>query len=1565
MVEALDIATQSPPVVATSKPTCGGHTSKTINNNMEDEYKPNKILILSGYNYEKWFAITRAKLQGKGGNHVLNYTLKDKDKIPAGTTEADFSKLDGIAKEQILTGIDMTDYNLIATLDTAKEQWEKLQSKYTDNRRLVIANKQKELVNYKKQEEHTVQDAWAAIHKLANEIISVKPNLKPSYADEELLYILYDSLPSGYATTVDTLKARDEKDAMKVLRVLEDHEDTLKSRELETGLIARRAPFNRQKSGLSEKSEKSHRSESTRSKHSSTRFQRPTSPKPPKCYLCDELGHRIEQCDAFEPVKDLVRQLRKSKKKQVRFAKKEKAYQAGEEISSSSSQDDSIGEEEIAHITYEAARKLIQIDRHVWALDTAASSCMTDEIHRFRGPLRSIKRRTIKVGGGVLYADHVGTISIKSREGVTVMISCVLFVPNLGASLLACRKLCHTLGLKGKFDSESMFLHTINGNKSVLKGVHFQGIYRLEWISGKFPKAKMTTTQPLIERATIANEQIQPNTEIQQPLEQPLKQPLQQQLPDGTSEDHQSTKDYFLMHRRFAHFGTGLINKLHKVTTHTKINTPKTSKICSSCAVGKMKKEINRTVVPRKEGILDLVSVDVCGPLPKSYDGNIYFLNIVDNCSRYTWTICTKDRKSIPSHLDVWKKSEELKTERKVKSIRLDNAKELLSIVNKWVKESGITLQDTEPYTSHQNGIAERSIQTTEQCTRSMLHEADLPVEFWDEAAKTCTYLKNLVPTTTNDDIRSPTQIYTGKTPSIDHIRVWGCKCYAFVNPDSHPPGTRQDKLMPKAREAVLMGFDPETTSQYRIYAPDLGRCIKSSSVTFEEDTKGGALRLKLNSYTPNWLPLRKSASRQQLFLPYSKTVEQGATPVMSTEQGELKAPVVTLSPAISSTQSLQAPPSRLPFVPIPPPPILKVPALQPPALQPIPEPVNSASTPAVDPPALQPTPEPVKSTTTPSVNPPAPERPSRTATWLPALKRKRDNEISDDIRLPKHIKALMAMKAVEDVDEQGYVPVPESYTEAIEHPVYGSKWSEAMNNELSQLAANNTWIPEIPPPEANIVTSKWVFTVKYNQDGSVNKFKARLCARGFSQIQGIDYDETFAPTVRMDTMRAVLALIAIKDLETGQIDVNNAFTESTLEHLIYMQPPPGLDVKQGEYLRLLQSLYGLKQAAHDWYFTCNRELVRLGFRSSDSDPCMYINKERQLIVLVYVDDILSASPNTEPIKWFKREFAKVFKIKDLGELQKILGVEVIRDRANRKITLNQKTYIQKVLKGFDMEQDTYRTTDIPLNGYSYISPAHPNEAKVDRTDYQRATGHLMHAMVYTRPDIAFALGKLSQFMSDPAERHAAGMKHLIRYLRSHADLSIVYNGNESSTIRLVGYSDADYASDKTDRKSTMGQIFMLAGGPISWASRKQRSVSTSTTEAEYMALSECSRQAVWFTHLFTELGYPEIVSPTSNQISINISENPEVTMELKGDNNGAISLVKNRQISERSKHIDVAYHYIRELQQSKRVDVGYVPTDEMRADGLTKPLAKQKFQLFINLIGMKSDSRGSRARAK
>lgn len=1542
----------------------------------EDTFKSNRILVLSSTNYEKWFALTKAKLQAKGGNYVLDRTKVQHLQLHP-DDRAEYDKLDGLAKELILLGTDEVDLTRIIDKATAKEQWDALVEKYKDNRKLVVANKQKEFVNYEKKPEQTVQDTWSALHKIRNDIVAIKPSLATAYDTEEILYRLYDSLPPEYATTVAVLKSQEEKDDIRALRILQEMEDSLKDTYTDTGMYARRPQNIRQRSAPQSQSRLNRSPEPQRPQRSSSKSSsRPASILiKPRCYICDEEGHKVQECDAFEAIKELVRALKDGKKKtkKVSFAKKKphKAYEAESDSSDDIADVDSSDEEEIAHITKEAASKL---QPSSWITDTGASSHMTDKTNLFSGPLTRMKRRTIKVGGGELYADQMGTIVIKSRQGRPVHIMRVYYVPGLGANLLSCRRLC-MLGLKGRFDTNAIFLQ--KRHQDMLRADHREGVYVLTWISSKFPTGT-TLKGPVQQQVFPAMEHpITVEVEEQPTNEKKADDDVIMTETEGESQPSQSAKDYFLMHRRFAHFGSKILTKLHEVTTHSPpIRLPKHRKPCPTCAIGKMKKRINRIVTPRKDGVLDLVSIDACGPLPKSLVGNTTFLEIVDNHSRKVWTICTKDRKSIPAELDIWKNTVELQTGRKLKAVRLDNAPELLSLVKDWVKKHGLTLQDTEPYTSHQNGIAERAIQTTEANVRAMLQDAQLPMQFWDEAAMADAYLRNRIASGPIIDEKptSPEQVYTGKLPSIDHVRVWGCKCISYVNPNSHPVGTRRDKLMPKGREAVLMGFDPETIKQYRVYAPDLGRCIKASTITFFEDEKGGDIDLKLKISTPNELATRNPVGRPRASSKESTARvsdkrrdehdhEIPATPVISLPGSEAirKEGVVPpdgedsqISPVINGDQR-------------------PVTTVQGSIFQDLAKRVRETkSSPSAD------TDISIVQTSRPSPNLPrpmvvVPQRKSTSASqnthtasvsWLPALKRKRDDEMGEDERITKHIKALLAMKAIEIENEQimGPIPLPASYEEAINDPIYGRHWLQAAKNEISQLEGNNTYVAEVPPEGANIVTCKWVFAVKYNQDDTVQKFKARLVARGFSQMHGIDYDETFAPTIRMDTLRAVLALVAIKDLETGQIDVNNAFTESTLKHLIYMSAPPGLDVKQGEYLRLLQSLYGLKQAAHDWYFTCNGELIKLGFVSSESDPCMYINKSRELIVLVYVDDISIVSPSKQQIEWFKKQFAKAFKIKDLGELKKLLGIEIERDRATRTIRLSQTTYIKKVLEGLDMGEDRHRgKPDIPLNGYDYISPASPEEEHIDRIDYSRVVGKLMHMMVYTRPDIAFALGKLSQYMSNPAARHGHGIRALLRYLRSNSDMSITYSGKDNDA-QLVGYSDADYAADKSDRKSTMGQVFMLGNGPISWSSRKQRSVSTSTTEAEYMALSECSRQAVWLINLFTELGYPEIVNPTHKQMNVNTSDNSEVMMELKGDNNGAIALVKNRQVSERSKHIDVAYHYIRDLQKHGKINVNYIPTDEMRADGFTKPLAKQKFQRFLELIGMKANNRGEQA---
>ena len=239
-------------------------------------------------------------------------------------------------------------------------------------------------------------------------------------------------------------------------------------------------------------------------------------------------------------------------------------------------------------------------------------------------------------------------------------------------------------------------------------------------------------------------------------------------------------------------------------------------------------------------------------------------------------------------------------------------------------------------------------------------------------------------------------------------------------------------------------------------------------------------------------------------------------------------------------------------------------------------------------------------------------------------------------------------------------------------------------------------------------------------------------------------------------------------------MDVKNAFTESHLKEDIYMQPPQGVEAEDGMVLKILRSLYGLKQAARDWHEMCTSELEKMGFGRFISDPCVF-KHENGTILSMHVDDIMVIAKRINEIDWFKQRFASVFKIKDLGEIQKILGMRITRDRKQRTIIVDQEAYIEKILQKNGMSKDTFKPTSLPISGYEWITEPSEGDNRVDATDYQRRIGDIMHAAIYSRADSAFTIAKLAQFMSKPYEKHASGLKHLLRYMRSTSRLGIKY----------------------------------------------------------------------------------------------------------------------------------------------------------------------------------------------
>ena len=433
-------------------------------------------------------------------------------------------------------------------------------------------------------------------------------------------------------------------------------------------------------------------------------------------------------------------------------------------------------------------------------------------------------------------------------------------------------------------------------------------------------------------------------------------------------------------------------------------------------------------------------------------------------------------------------------------------------------------------------------------------------------------------------------------------------------------------------------------------------------------------------------------------------------------------------------------------------------------------------------------------------------------------------------------------------------IRIPRTYREAINDREYAVQWKAAIQEEITSLVSNGTWEEFVLPEGANLVSTKWVFTIKTKSDGSVERFKARLVARGFSQEYGIDYTETFAPTVRIDTLRIFLAIVAKLDLECCHFDIKNAFTESQLKEDIYLSPPEGVDVKKGKVLKALRSLYGLKQASRDWSLLLKAFLIEIGFTQSLADPCLSVHSERRIWLLVYVDDIPAAAQRQTELDWFYKVLSARFHAKNLGEISKILGVRVTRDRRNKTIYLDQEQYLSSVLDKFGISKGTYKGKKIPAADYTSLRPSSPNDTRIDPSEYRQGIGSLMYGMVFTRPDIAFVLARLAQYMSDPATHHGHALKNVMRYIRSTIKQKLRFGPGGAHRDEVGIYTDADWASDKTDRKSISGGVGMFYGGPFSWASKKQSSVSTSSAESEYISQSMYAKQGQWTAQVFRDL---------------------------------------------------------------------------------------------------------------
>lgn len=502
----------------------------------------------------------------------------------------------------------------------------------------------------------------------------------------------------------------------------------------------------------------------------------------------------------------------------------------------------------------------------------------------------------------------------------------------------------------------------------------------------------------------------------------------------------------------------------------------------------------------------------------------------------------------------------------------------------------------------------------------------------------------------------------------------------------------------------------------------------------------------------------------------------------------------------------------------------------------------------------------------------------------------------------------------------------PSTFEEAIKSNESKS-WKKAMNKEIDCLNKNKTWKLVENVKNKKVLDVKWVYTIK-----SDNTYKARLVVRGFQQTDEID--DIYSPVAKMQTLKCLFSYCCQMGLCIEQMDMETAFLNGKVSSEVYIKQPQGYEDSTNRVCKLIKALYGLKESPRAWYECLDKFLINLGFERNNIDNCLYVvkNENDTNYLLIYVDDLLICGKNQNEIKRIKVLLSEKFKMKDLGQIKEYLGIIVNYDYCKHEMKLNQTSYIESLVRKYNLENSKLYSTPMEVN--LTIEKSDDCEKNIK---YRNLIGELLYISSATRPDICFAVNYLSRFQNCYNETHFKYALRILKYLYLTKDLNLTYDGNNNNVEIIDCYVDADWAGDNLDRKSTTGFVIRLFGNVIYWKSRKQKSVTKASTFAEYVALSEAVSELKFVKELLNILNV-KLVKP------INIYE----------DNSGALNIAKYGNFTKNSKHIEVHYHYVHEYVKEGIIDVIKVNSDDNIADIFTKSLSREKFEKFRSMLNLK-----------
>jgi hypothetical protein len=991
---------------------------------------------------------------------------------------------------------------------------------------------------------------------------------------------------------------------------------------------------------------------------------------------------------------------------------------------------------------------------------------------------------------------------------------------------------------------------------------------------------------------------------------------------------------------------------------------------CDACRFGKMARlKFAQEIEHHATRPNDKVVADVCGPIwtVKNADETstkYYLSTITDVYSRHLEILIVESKDQASDHCISYLHASRISTRNDMRHFHTDGGTEY-NRFEKVATSRGTKVTRTPIHTPQRNGIAERKNRTIMEMARALLYHANLPVEkYWRYAVETAVVIHNRC-TIVNEHGKTMHELFTGHAPELSFMRVFGCDAYVrVVDPKT--------KLAPRSEKGIFLGYDVKREYCYRVKVRDT--IVVSRDVRFAEsdftvdrtktttqdsntvaDSSGESkhnrkvrTRAELEDNqadartknSPSIMHLGGDAmhssadthrTHSKLEPDASAAVISDATETSLTDEHPLDQRTnKRLKHAIAHEQQSQSHPSRYP---------------------------SRART----------------STRQTGLNLSDFGYAAFNVSVSPALVQSSLlSNVSSSVQqkfsssTAEHSPDTIPQSKIRVAD----VPIP-STVKAAKKSLFASFWRAAMVAEHASIVQHNTFeLVPLPHPAPNLVSSRWVFAVK-EKDGFVVRFKARLVARGFTQQHGVDYEQTYSPVLKYKTLRIILTLVVRYGWRLEIMDVQTAYLHAELKEIVYMQQPEGFEqhdtqrANGGNTIRplvclLKKALYGLKQAGREWNIHLDEFVRSLGFKRCVSDTCLYVKTSRTgrpFLLSVYVDDIPSAYAIEDEKEWeeIKAAFFRRFKIAFQADADWVLNMRITRDNTGHRLVLDQQAYIEQILEDFSMDecksvshpgaQEELFTTSDNITAATHSSQL--DQTELHAFPYRRAIGLLMYLSNTSRPDITHAVNVVSRFVERPNLSHVRAVKQILRYLsgtRQHG-LLFAWDGRDdpASPLALVGYADANWAGCLETRRSTTGTVITLGGSIVDWASKRQKTAALSSCEAEYMSVASTLQSIMWLQSILGEIGFTEVDSSHSQSHTHATRTSSSLvtrTPTLFNDNQSTIAMSTNDVYHQRTKHIDLRYHFVREAVAAEKVRLEWCTTREQLADILTKALS-------------------------